>query len=273
MTQHSTENAHTAHTAGPGAGRPTRTALVTGGNRGLGRSEAEHLAAAGLDVVVTYRTHRDEAAEVVAAIEATGRRAVALRLDTGRPETFGAFAEDLRSALRSAFGHEQLHVLVNNAGHAGWTKVGATRLEDVRGLVDVHLTGVVMLTEVLLPLLADGGRVVNTSSGLARFCVDDGYSVYGAVKGAVEVYTRYLAQALGPRRITANVIAPGATATDFGGGAVRDDETVRRHLDSTVAMGRVGEAEDIGAAVAALVDDRMSWVTAQRIEASGGQNL
>ncbi len=250
----------------------TRTALVTGGNRGLGRSAALHLAADGVDVVITYRSNLDEAAEVVRQLEATGRRAAALRLDTTELDTFGSFAATLGDQLRR-WGRDDLDVLVNNAGTAGWTPVGATAADEVERLLRVHVVGVVMLVEQLLPLLADGGRVVNTSTGLARFTGDPGYAVYAAAKGAVEVYTRYLAKALGSRRITVNTVAPGATGTDFGGGALRDDEQVRSGLAAVTAMGRVGEPDDIGAAVAAIASPGTGWVTGQRIEASGGMLL
>lgn len=250
----------------------TRTALITGGSRGLGRSSALHLAESGADVVLTYRSGADEAADVVALIQATGRRAAALPLDTTDPGSFPGFAEALAAVLRG-WEREGLDVLVNNAGTAGWTPVGDTVVEDVQALVAVHLTGVVMLVEQLLPVLADGGRIINTSTGLARFTGDTGYSVYAAVKGAVEVYTRYLAKALAPRGITVNTIAPGATGTDFAGGVLRDDDGVRAGLASVIAMGRVGEPDDIGAAVAAIASPGMGWVTGQRIEASGGMLL
>lgn len=250
-----------------------KIAIVTGGNRGLGRSEALALAADGVDVVVTYRSHEDEAAAVVAEIEALGRRGVALHLDTSQPVAFAGFVDRLRSVLMQTWGREDLDVLVNNAGNAGWTPLGRIELETVRSLVDVHLVGVVMLTEALLPLVVDGGRVINTSSGLARFSGDFGYSVYAATKGAIEVWTRYLAKELGPRRITVNAVAPGATGTDFAGGAMRDDNNVRAQLGSVIAMGHVGLPEDIGAAVAAIASEKMGWVTGQRIEASGGMLL
>jgi NAD(P)-dependent dehydrogenase (short-subunit alcohol dehydrogenase family) len=250
-----------------------RIALVTGANRGLGRSSALALAADGADVVITYRSHADEAATVVKEIEALGRTAVALPLDVADPSAFPAFAATLRDTLATTFGRDQLDVLVNNAGHALWTPLGGTAEADVRSLLDTHVVGVVMLTQELAPLVADGGRIINTSTGLARFVGEFGYSVYAAAKGAVEVWTRYLAQELGPRRITVNAIAPGATATDFGGGSMRDDEDVRAHLGGVIAMGHVGRPDDIGAAVAAIASDRMGWVTGQRIEASGGMRL
>lgn len=250
-----------------------KIALVTGANRGLGRSEALALAADDVDVVVTYRSHEHEAAAVVEEIEALGRRAVALHLDTSHPESFAGFVERLRSVLAQMWGRGDLDIVVNNAGNAGWTPLGDIDLDTVRSLVDVHFVGVVMLTDALLPLVADGGRVINTSSGLSRFSGDFGFSVYASAKGAIEVWTRYLAKELGPRRITVNAIAPGATGTDFGGGSMRDDEEVRAQLGSVIAMGHVGRPDDIGATVAAIASSQMDWVTGQRIEASGGMLL
>ncbi|MCM0619397.1 SDR family NAD(P)-dependent oxidoreductase [Nocardioides bruguierae] len=269
MTENSTEQTTENRTEKTTA----RVALVTGGNRGLGRSEALHLARAGADVVLTYRGNEAEALDVVRSIEEEGRRAAALRLDVTAPETFDAFVATLRTTLADTFGTDGLDVLVNNAGTAGWTPLGETDVAEVRRLLDTHVTGPVMLTQALAPLLRDGGRVVNTSTGLARFTGVDGYSVYAAAKGAVEVWTRYLAKTLAPRRITVNAVAPGATGTDFGGGSMRDDETVRGHLSGLIAMGRVGEPDDIGATVAALASPGMGWVTGQRVEASGGMNL
>ncbi|NHA66961.1 SDR family NAD(P)-dependent oxidoreductase [Phycicoccus flavus] len=250
-----------------------KIALVTGANRGLGREEALALARDGVDVVVTYRSHEDEARAVVAEVEGLGRRAAALRLDTADHDAIPAFAATFVDTLRSTWGRDTFDVLVNNAGISGDTVLGQITREHVTSLVDVHFTGVVLLTDALVPHLVDGGRVVNTSSGLARFSSMFTYAVYGAVKGAVEVWTRYLAHALGPRRITVNAVAPGATATDFGGGGLRDDEGIRAGLAQVIAMGHVGRPEDIGSAVAAIASDRMGWVTGQRIEASGGMLL
>lgn len=247
-------------------------ALITGGNRGLGRSAALHLAAAGTDVLITYRSNADEAQAVVREIEAAGRKAVALRLDTTKPETFAEFAGAVTKTLDETWGRTTFDVLLNNAGVAGQTPIGETELGTVEDLVAVHFTGVVMLTQALLPLLADGGKILNTSTGLARFTGMSGYSVYAAMKGAVEVYTRYLAKELGQRQITANTIAPGPIATDFGGGYLRSDEG-RAAMGANAALGRVGEPEDIGAAVVALVSKDLAFMTGQRIEVSGGTLL
>jgi NAD(P)-dependent dehydrogenase (short-subunit alcohol dehydrogenase family) len=250
----------------------TRIILITGGSRGLGRAAALALAEAGDDLVITYQRNAEAAAEVVASIGARGRRAVALELDTTRPETFPAFAEGLGTTLREVWGRTTFDVLVNNAGYAGATPFGGIERAEIDRLVAVHFTGVVLLTQQLAPLLADGGRILNISTGLTRQA-NPVYAVYAAMKTAVETWTMYLEKELGPRGIAVNAVAPGATATDFAGGAIRDDDGYRGMILPTVAMGRVGEPDDIGAAIAAVLDRRMAWVTGQRIEASGGQRL
>lgn len=248
-------------------------ALVTGGNRGLGRASALALAEAGVDVVLTYRSGAEEAADVVGQIEQTGRTAAALRLDVGEADRFDDFATALRGTLRQTFDVETFDLLLNNAGYAAGTPLGQTDAATLDGLFDVHVKGVFLLTQALLPLIADGGRILNVSSGLARFTNPGGYSVYGAMKGAVEVLTRYWALELGGRGITVNVVAPGPVATDFGGGAVRDTPQLRERLGQDAALGRVGEAEDIGPVVATLLTGALGWVTGQRLEASGGAKL
>jgi NAD(P)-dependent dehydrogenase (short-subunit alcohol dehydrogenase family) len=257
----------------------SRIALVTGGNRGLGRAVAEALAADGTDVVLTYRSHEEEAREVVAALTARGRRAEALRLDTTLPASFDAFAAALRGTLRTGWGRESFDILVNNAGFAGGTVLGSTDEETIDQLFAVHFKGVYLLTQALAtapagtaPLLADGGRVVNLSSGLARF-VTAPYAVYASMKGAVEVLTRYWAAELGARGISVNTIAPGPVATDFAGGYLRASEDVQQAMSGMTALGRIAHAEDIGPAVAALVREGAGWITGQRIEASGGFRL
>lgn len=253
-----------------------RIALITGGNRGLGRAIATSLADAGVDAVITYRSHADEAAEVVAALEEKGRTAIALRLDTTATGTFTTFATTLREALQQTWGRESLDILVNNAGFSGSTVLGSTDEETIDQLFAVHFKGVYLLTQALAtdadggaPLLADGGRIVNLSSGLARF-VTKPYAVYASMKGAVEVLTRYWAHELGGRGITVNTIAPGPVATDFADGYVRSSEDVQKAMSDMTALGRYATAADIGPAVAALVGEGTGWITAQRIEASGG---
>lgn len=249
-----------------------RIALITGGNRGLGRATALALAEDGVDVVLTYRSNRQEADDVVAEIEKIGARAAALRLDTGEADTFSAFADDLRATLTGTFERDRIDFLVNNGGHATQTRLGSTSAEDVDRLYAVHFKGPYLLTQTLAPLIADGGAIVNLSSGLARFA-GEGWAVYGALKAGVEQLTRYLATELGPRGIRVNVVAPGPIATDFGGGTMRDDEGARAFMASRAALGRVGEPDDIGPLVAMLLSDRARWVTGERLEASGGTLL
>ena len=252
----------------------TRTpiALVTGASRGLGRATALALAGRGTDVVLTYLTNADAARETVASIEALGRRAVALQLDGGDVATFDAFVVRLRAALAERFEADTIDYLVNNAGHGTYATFLETTQAQFDRLADVHLKGVFFLTQALVPLLADGGRIVNLSSGLTRFSMP-GYAAYAAMKGAVEVLTRYLAAELGAREITVNTFAPGAIETDFGGGAVRDDAGINAAIAAQTVLGRVGRPEDIGPAIASLLADENRWINAQRIEASGGMRV
>lgn len=251
-----------------------RIALITGGNRGIGRAAALALAEDGTDVVITYRSHREEAEAVVAELAERGRTAAALRLDTSAdPAELPAFADELRRLLKAQWEAEGFDILVNNAGFNRMTAFGETEAAAMDELYAVHVRGPILLTELLAPMIRDGGRVVFTSTGLTRYVANPGYSVYASMKGAIEVYTKYAAKALGPRRITVNALAPGATATDFAGGTIRDDEAYRALVTRNHAFGRVGEPEDIGAAVRAVTAESAGWITAQRIEASGGQNL
>jgi NAD(P)-dependent dehydrogenase (short-subunit alcohol dehydrogenase family) len=250
----------------------TPIALITGGSRGLGKSMALHLADRGVDVVLTYRTRAEEARDVVRQIEAKGRKAVALALDVGNAASFGDFAGAVAAELARVWRTDRLDYLVNNAGvgaHAAFTETTEAQFDE---LVDVHLKGTFFLTQKLLPLLRDGGRIVNLSSGLARFTFP-GYAAYAAMKGAIEVLTRYLARELGPRKISVNVVAPGAIETDFGGGTVRDNPHVNQLIASQTALGRVGLPDDIGGAVALLLAPENHWITGQRIEVSGGQMI
>lgn len=248
-----------------------RIALVTGGSRGLGRSTALNLAKRGVDVILTYQSNRDEADSAVAAIEQSGRRAAALQLDAGDIASFPAFAEAVRGVL-TGWGTDRFDYLVNNAGHNARGVLGEITEADFDGLVNVHFKGVLFLTQALLPLLRDGGSIVNISSGLARFA-HAGSLAYASMKGAVEVMTRYMAKELGPRDINVNVVAPGAIATDFGGGLLRNSVEMQGAIRSITALGRTGVAEDIGPMIASLLSDANHWVTAQRIEASGGMYL
>ena len=250
----------------------TPIALITGGSRGLGRDRAVKLAAQGTDVILTYRSRRDEADAVVVAIEAAGRRAVALQLDVGDSKRFDAFVARVTDALRTHWQRERFDYLVNNAGvgvHAAFADIDEAQFDL---LMNVHLKGPFFLTQKLLPLIADGGRILNVSSGLARFALP-GYSAYAAMKGAIEVLTRYQAKELGARGIAVNVLAPGAIETDFGGGAVRDNAQLNGFVAANTALGRAGLPEDIGAAAAALLGPGGRWINGQRIEASGGMFL
>lgn len=250
----------------------TPIALVTGGSRGLGRNTALHLAQKGSDVVITYRSEKAEADSVVVQIEAIGRRAVALQLDVAQSASFPAFATQLRDILQTQWQRTSFDHLVNNAGmgaHAGVMETTAAQLD---ALYNVHVKGVFLLTQALLPLMADGGRIVNISSGLTRFSLP-GFAAYAAMKGAVEVITRYMAKELGPRGIAVNVVAPGAIETDFGGGAVRDNAQLNQMVASNTALGRTGQPDDIGPMIASLLQPDNRWINAQRIEASGGMLL
>lgn len=245
--------------------------LITGGGRGLGRAAALELARRGGDLVLTWREDEAAVAEVVAQVQALGRRAAALRLDVGDSASFPAFVHALRGTLQG-WGRTHLDHLVNNAGHGTHAAFADTTEAQFDRLVDVHLKGPFFLTQALLPLIADGGRILNVSSGLARFALP-GYAAYGAMKGAVEVLTRYLAKELGARGIRVNTLAPGAIETDFGGGRVRDDTALNGHVAAMTALGRAGRPEDIGGAVAALLDAGSGWINGQRVEVSGGMLL
>ncbi|BCY05998.1 SDR family NAD(P)-dependent oxidoreductase [Actinoplanes sp. L3-i22] len=238
-----------------------KIALITGGNRGLGRATALALIDAGVEVIYT---HRGDPGEKIDAI--------GLELTVGALDGYDAFVTELRRTLRDRFGREDFDFLVNNAGVGVHASIADTTVDAFDQLMNVHFRGMYFLTQKLLPLIADGGRIINISTGLARF-TGDGYAAYASMKGAVEVFTRYLAKEVAPRGITANVVAPGPSATDFAGGALRDNEQVRDHLAKVIALGRVGEPEEIAGVIAALLADGTGWITGQRIEASGGMHL
>lgn len=244
-------------------------AIVTGGSRGLGRSVALHLAGRGTDVILTYRSRRTDAEEVVRQIENKGRKGIALALDVSDSGTFPAFAAEISDALETKWSSKHFDFLVNNAGTGLHAPFMETREDQFDELMNTHLKGPFFLTQRLLPLMKDGGRVLNISSGLARFSTP-GYSAYAAMKGAVEVLTRYMAKELGPRRITVNTLAPGAIETDFGGGQVRDNRELNAFVASNTALGRAGLPDDIGTAAAMLLSDESGWINGQRVEASGG---
>lgn len=249
----------------------TPIALVTGGSRGLGRSTVEALARRGVSSILTYNSNRAAADEVVRGVEQTGARAVALRLDTGETGTFSAFADEVRRVLAD-WGADHVDFLVNMAGTSHSGAFDTVTEEDFDLAYRVHVKGPFFLTQTLLPLIADGGRIVNISSGLTRI-IHPGRIAYAAMKGAVEVMTRYLAKELGPRRIAVNTVAPGAIQTDFSGGMVRDNPEIARLIGEATALGRAGLPDDIGPMIASLLSEDSRWVNAQRIEVSGGQAI
>jgi NAD(P)-dependent dehydrogenase (short-subunit alcohol dehydrogenase family) len=247
-------------------------AIITGASRGLGKSMALHLADRGTDVLITYKSAEREAVEVVSAIKAKGRKAALLPLDVADSKSFGTFAEAVKRELDRTWQRPRFDYLVNNAGvgiHASFAETTEAQFDE---LMNVHFKATFFLTQRLLPLIADGGRILNVSSGLARFSFP-GYAAYAAMKGGVEVLTRYMAKELGPRKISVNVIAPGAIETDFGGGRVRDSAELNKMVASMTALGRVGLPDDIGGAVSMLLAPESAWITGQRIEVSGGQSL
>ncbi|SDO70250.1 SDR family NAD(P)-dependent oxidoreductase [Pseudomonas jinjuensis] len=246
-----------------------KIALITGASRGLGRNAALHLAAQGVDIIGTYRSQADEARATAAEIEKLGARAAMLALDVGDSSSFTDFVHQVASVLNDRFGCPEFDFLINNAGIGINAPFAETTEEQFDQLLAIHFKGPFFLTQKLLPLIADGGRILNVSSGLARFSLP-GFAAYGAMKGAMEVLTRYQAQELGPRGITVNVLAPGAIETDFGGGVVRDDAEMNRQIASGTALGRVGVPDDVGGAIAALLADGTRWINGQRIEVAGG---
>lgn len=249
-----------------------KIALITGGNRGLGKNGALKLAARGTDIIFTYRSHAEEAQAVVREIEALGARATALPLDVGDSSLFEAFTQQVATVLQDHWQRDCFDYLVNNAGHGHYKLFSETTEQEFDALVNVHFKGPYFLTQRLLPLISDGGRILNISSGLTRI-THPGSSTYAAMKGAMEVLTRYQAKELGERGIRVNILAPGAIETDFGGGRVRDTREINDTIASLTALGRVGLPDDIGDAISAILSEETGWITAQRIEASGGQSL
>ncbi|WP_370599631.1 SDR family NAD(P)-dependent oxidoreductase [Pseudomonas nitroreducens] len=249
-----------------------KIALITGASRGLGRNAALHLAAAGVDIIGTYRSQANEARAVAAEIEQRGGRALMLSLDVADSASFDAFVQQVRDGLRDTFGRDRFDFLLNNAGIGIHAAFAETTEEQFDQLVNIQFKGPFFLTQKLLPLIADGGRILNVSTGLTRFALP-GYAAYAAMKGAMEVLTRYQAKELGARGIGVNIIAPGAIETDFGGGLVRDNAEINRQIASNTALGRVGLPDDIGGAIATLFGDGSRWINGQRVEASGGMFL
>ena len=249
-----------------------KIALVTGGSRGLGRDMAINLAKKGIDVALTFNSSKEKAYEVAAEIQSLGKKAFIFQLDTSNVKLFDDFFKQLTTQLKEQTGSTNFDFLVNNAGTALYSPFAETTEEQFDQIINIHLKGVYFLTQKALPFINNGGRIINISSGLARFAMP-GSSAYGSMKGAIEVFTRYLAKELGPSGIAANVVAPGAIETDFGGGHVRDNKDINQRVASVTALGRVGLPEDIGGVVAFLCTEEARWINAQRIEISGGMNL
>ena len=250
----------------------SKIALVTGGSRGLGKEMAISLAKKGIDVILTYNSKKEEAQGIVEIIEKMGRKAAALQLNTGNSKGFDAFFSQVKALLNDHFAADKFDFLVNNAGVGLHASFGTTTEEQFDNLVNIHFKGVFFLTQKALPVMADGGGIVNISTGLARFSFP-GYGAYASMKGAIETLTRYQAKELGGRKIRANVVAPGAIETDFGGGAVRDNAELNKTVAAATALGRVGLPDDIGTVVAFLCTEDAKWINAQRIEVSGGMML
>ena len=250
----------------------SKIALVTGGSRGLGKEMAISLAKKGVDVILTYNSKKEEAQGVVEIIEKMGRKAAALQLNTGNSKGFDSFFSQVKALLNDHFATDKFDFLVNNAGVGLHASFETTTEEQFDNLVNIHFKGVFFLTQKALLVMADGGGIVNISTGLARFSFP-GYGAYASMKGAIETLTRYQAKELGGRKIRVNVVAPGAIETDFGGGAVRDNAELNKTVAAATALGRVGLPDDIGTVVAFLCTEDSKWINAQRIEVSGGMML
>jgi NAD(P)-dependent dehydrogenase (short-subunit alcohol dehydrogenase family) len=249
-----------------------KAALVTGGSRGLGKDMALQLAKKGFDIILTYNSNESEAAKVVDEIVASGRKAKAMQLNVADSKSFDDFIQTVTSCLRNDFGTEKLFALVNNAGIGAYTSIADTSEAIFDSMVNIHLKAPYFITQKLLPVMSDGGSIVNISSGLTRFSYNN-YAPYAIMKAGIESFSRYLAQELGARKIRVNTIAPGAIATDFGGGAVRDNKDLNAMIANMTALGRVGSPDDIGSVVAFLCSDDARWVNAQRIEVAGGIHI
>ena len=247
-------------------------AVVTGGSRGLGRSDVLALAKRGIHSVFTYNSNEASAKKVVEEVKAAGADAATLPLDVSKPETLDAFVAKLKETLQAKWGIDKFDFLVNNAGVGSNATVESYTAEELDTLYTIHIKSVFLLTQKVLPLIKDGGRILNVSTGLTRFVIK-GFIAYASIKAALEVYTKYLAVELGPRNIRVNVIAPGAINTDFGGGAVRDVPEINKYMADTTALGRPGEPDEIGDAVAVLLAPETRWISGARIEVSGGQQL
>ncbi|NMH86279.1 SDR family oxidoreductase [Flavivirga algicola] len=249
-----------------------KIALVTGGSRGLGRDMAINLSKKGMDVIITYNSNKESANKVIREIQNNGQKAKAFQLDASKIKEFESFFDQVTSYLTTEYGSPNFDFLINNAGTGVNQRIEKTTEVEFDEMLNIHFKGVYFLTQKALSYINSKGRIINISSGLTRFSLP-GSSVYACMKGAVEIFSRYLAKELGDKGITSNVIAPGAIATDFGGGVNRDDQGKRDIIANITALGRVGEAEDIGGVVAFLCTEEAQWINGQRIEVSGGMLL
>ena len=247
----------------------TKIALVTGGSRGLGKNAALKIAEKGLDVIITYNSHKEAAEKTVAEIQALGRKAIAYQLNTKEVNSFDEFVKKVGDHLEENTGSRNIDFLINNAGTALYQPILEVTEEQLDDMVNIHFKGVFFITQKFLPFMNDNGGIINLSSGLARFALP-GLSVYGSMKAAVDQLTKYMAKELGARKIKVNAVAPGAIETDFGGGRTRDDKNMNALVASNTALGRAGLPDDIGGVVAFLCTEEARWITAQRIEVSGG---
>lgn len=246
--------------------------VITGGSRGIGASAAMQCAAKGMGVILTYNSHSAGAESVVQKINAAGGKAVALALDVTKVSTFAAFRDDVAKALKSTWGKDRFDGLVNNAGYGNFNAIEAVSEAEFEGLLNVHLKGPFFLTQALLPLMADGGHIVNMTSATTRVATP-GAAPYAAFKGGLEVLTRYMAKEFGPRKIRANAISPGAIRTDMTNEAFDQSPEFETMLASQTALGKIGEADDVGRVIASLLSEDNGWINAQTIEVGGGYNI
>ncbi|AYD47735.1 MAG TPA: SDR family oxidoreductase [Arachidicoccus soli] len=246
-----------------------KVALVTGGSRGLGKDMSIQLAKKGFDVILTYQNNKEAAEEVVSEIQSLGKKAIALQIDVAQSNSFESFANTVKEALINNFDTPQLHSLVNNAGIGAYAPFESTTEEEFENMINIHLKAPYFLTQKMLPIISDGGSIVNISTGLVRFTFNN-YSAYAIAKAGVESLSRYQALELSSRKIRVNTVAPGAIATDFGGGAFRDNKKVNDMIANSTALGRVGLPDDIGSVVAFLCSEDAKWINAQKIEVAGG---
>jgi NAD(P)-dependent dehydrogenase (short-subunit alcohol dehydrogenase family) len=250
----------------------SQIALVTGASRGLGKNMALNLAKKGVDVIITYNSNEQEAQCVVSEIQNMGQKAFALQYDASKINNLDTFVDTFQATLNSEFNSDKFDFLINNAGIGATIAISQVSEQDFDNLFNIHFKSVYFLTQKLLPIIRDNGRVINISSGTTRFA-NPGYSVYASAKGAIEVFTRYLAKEIGIHGITANVVAPGAIETDFNGGHVRDNPQINGFIAANTALGRVGKPDDIGGVITFLCSDDARWINGQRIEVSGGVML